>query len=109
MSFSLSDHQNSRRVRVIKFKESDLDRLVFPFKKHSILSLEYKPFSRFSLAKSLDEVFENKLSRTLNEILNDRKTGTAIIEPEINNKKFGKDFLVKLSTGLAYLGWKSKL
>ena len=101
MSFSISDHQNSSRVRVIKFKESDLDRLVFPFKKHSILSLEYKPFSRFSLAKSLDEVFENKLSKSLCEILNDRKTGTAIIEPEIHNKKFDKDFLVKLSTGLA--------
>ena len=41
MSFSISDHQNSKRVRVIKFKEDDLDRLVFPFKKHSILSLEY--------------------------------------------------------------------
>ncbi len=103
MSFAISDHQNSNRVRVIKLKESDLDRLVFPFKKHSTLSLEYKPFSRFSLAKSLDEVFENKLSKTLNDILNDRKTGTAIIEPEINNKKFDKDFLVKLSTGLAYL------
>ena len=103
MSFSISDHQNSNRVRVIKFKESDLDRLVFPFKKHSILSLEYKPFSRFSLAKSLDEVFQNKLSKTLSEILNDRSTGTAIVEPDINNKKFDKDFLVKLSTGLAYL------
>ena len=103
MTFSISDHKNSKRVRVIKFNESDLERLVFPFKRHSILSLEYRPFSRFSLAKSLDEVFENKLSKTLIDILNDRKTGTAIIEPEINNKKFDKDFLVKLSTGLAYL------
>ena len=103
MSFIISEHQNSKRVRLIKFKQSDLDRLVFPFKKHSILSLEYKPFSRFSLAKSLDEVFENKLSKTLNDTLNDRKTGTVIIEPEIDNKKFDKDFLVKLSTGLAYL------
>ena len=103
MSFSTSNHLNSERVRVIKFEENDLDRLVFPFKKHTILSLEYKPFTRFSLAKSLDEVFDNKLSKLLNEILNDRKTGTAIIEPDINNKKFDKDFLVKLSTGLAYL------
>ena len=103
MSFSISDHNNSKRVRVIKLNESDLDRLIFPFKKHSILSLEYKPFSRFSLAKSLDEVFQNKLSKTLSEILNDRKTGTAIVEPDIKNKKFDKDFLVKLSTGLAYL------
>ena len=103
MSFSISDHNSSKRVRVIKLNESDLDRLIFPFKKHSILSLEYKPFSRFSLAKSLDEVFQNKLSKTLNDILNDRNTGTAIVEPDIKNKKFDKDFLVKLSTGLAYL------
>ena len=103
MSFDVSDHKNSKRVRSINLKEGDLDRLVFPFKKHSITSLEYKPFSRFSLAKSLDEVFENKLSQTLAKILNDRETGTAIVQPEINNKKFDKDFLVKLSTGLAYL------
>jgi protein CsiD len=103
MSFSISDHKNFKRVRVIKLQESDLDKLIFPFKKHSITSLEYKPFSRFSLAKSLDEVFENKLSETLIEILNNRETGVTIIEPEINNKKFDKEFLVKLSTGLAYL------
>ena len=103
MGFSLSNHKNSKRVKVINFQESDLDKLIFPFKKHTITSLEYKPFSRFSLAKSLDEVFENKLSSTLVKILNDRDTGTAIVEPEISNKKFDKDFLVKLSTGLAYL------
>ena len=55
MSFKIENHQKSKRVRVIKFQETDLDRLIFPFKKHTILSLEYKPFSRFSLAKSLDE------------------------------------------------------
>ena len=103
MSFTAANHKNSKRVQVISLKESDLDKLIFPFKKHTITSLEYKPFSRFSLAKSLDEVFENKLSNKLVEILNDRETGTVIIEPEINNKKFDKDFLVKLSTGLAYL------
>jgi protein CsiD len=103
MSFNLSDHNNSKRVKVISLKESDLDKLIFPFKKHTITSLEYKPFSRFTLAKSVDEVFEGKLSKSLVKILNDRETGTVIVEPEINNKKFDKDFLVKLSTGLAYL------
>ena len=103
MSFSISDHKNSKRVRVIKLQEGDLDKLIFPFKKHSITSLEYKPFSRFTLAKSLDEVFENKLGKALVKILNDRETGTIIIEPEVSNKKFDKDFLVKLSTGFAYL------
>jgi protein CsiD len=103
MSFTLTSHKNSKRVQVIKFEESDLDRLIFPFKKHTITSLEYKPFSRFSLAKSLDEVFENKLSSTLVKILNDRNTGTVIVEPDVSNKKFNKEFLVKLSTGLSYL------
>jgi protein CsiD len=103
MSFTQTSHNNSKRVQVIKFKESDLDKLIFPFKKHTITSLEYKPFSRFSLAKSLDEVFENKLSSTLVKILNDRNTGTVIVEPEVSNKKFDKEFLVKLSTGLSYL------
>ena len=103
MSFTTSNHKNSKRVQVISLKESDLDKLIFPFTKHTITSLEYKPFSRFSLAKSLDEVFENKLSKTLIEILDDRNTGTVVIEPEIDNKKFDKDFLLKLSTGLAYL------
>ena len=103
MSLEIKDHNKSKRVKVIGLKESSLDKLIFPFKKHTITSLEYKPFSRFTLAKSLDEVFEGKLSKSLVKILNDRESGTAIIEPEINNKKFDKDFLVKLSTGLAYL------
>ena len=89
MSLEIKDNSISKRIKVIRIKETELDKLIFPFNKHSIQSLEYKPFSRFSLAKSLDEVFENKLSKTLSEILNDRKTGTAIIEPEIHNKKFG--------------------
>ena len=103
MSIEIKDHKNSKRVKVIGLKESDLDKLIFPFKKHTITSLEYKPFSRFTLAKSVDEVFEGKLGESLVKILNDRETGTVIVEPEINNKKFDKDFLVKLSTGLAYL------
>jgi len=103
MSAEIKDHKNSKRVKVISLKESYLDKLIFPFKKHTITSLEYKPFSRFTLAKSVDEVFERKLGVSLVKILNDRETGTVIVEPEVNNKKFDKDFLVKLSTGLAYL------
>ena len=103
MSFTINSHEKTNRVQVVNIKGEDLDRLIFPFQKHSITSLEYKPFSRFTLAKSLDEVFENKLGKALVKILNDRATGTIIIEPEISNKKFDKDFLVKLSTGFAYL------
>jgi len=99
----IEDHKESNRIQVIHIREEVLDKLIFPFNKYNITSLEYKPFTRFTLAKSLDEVFENKLSVSLLEILNNRKTGTAIIQPEIKNKKIDKDFLVKLSTGLAHL------
>ena len=103
MSIKILDHQKSKRVKVIKIEEKDLEKLIFPFKKHSIQSLEYKPFSRFTIAKALDDCLENKLSSNLNKILNDRNSGTVIVEPVIEDKKFDKEFLVKLSTCLAYL------
>ncbi len=103
MKINSINHSASKRIQNIKIQEKELDKLIFPFNKHSIQSLEYKPFSRFSLAKSVDDVFERNLSKLLNKILKDRNTGTAIIEPDIKNSKFDKDFLVKLSTGLAYL------
>ena len=103
MKIEASNHPKSKRIKLIKIKEQELDKLIFPFNKHTIQSLEYKPFSRFSLAKSVDDFFSGELSKALNTILKDRNTGTAIIEPDIKNAKFDKDFLVKLSTALAYL------
>tara|TARA_Y100001936_G_C15978973_1_gene615502 strand:+ start:94 stop:990 length:897 start_codon:yes stop_codon:yes gene_type:complete len=103
MSLKILDHEKSKRVKILQIAEKDLDKLIFPFKKHSIQSLEYKPFSRFTIAKALDDCLENKLSENLKNILNDRTSGTVIIEPLIKDKKFDKDFLVKLSTCLAYL------
>ena len=103
MSLKILDHEKSKRVKLLQIEEKDLDKLIFPFKKHSIQSLEYKPFSRFTIAKALDDCLENKLSETLKDILNDRASGTVIVEPLIKDKKFDKDFLIKLSTCLAYL------
>ena len=103
MKVETSNHPTSKRIKLIKLKEQELDKLIFPFNKHTIQSLEYKPFSRFSLAKSVDDVFSGELSKVLNTTLKDRNTGTAIIEPDIKNSKFDKDFLVKLSTALTYL------
>ena len=57
MSFTINSHEKTNRVQVVNIKSEDLDRLIFPFQKHTITSLEYKPFSRFTLAKSLDESF----------------------------------------------------
>ena len=103
MKIEALNHTASKRIKLIKIKEQELDKLIFPFNKHTIQSLEYKPFSRFSLAKSVDDVFSGELSKILSKTMKDRNTGSAIIEPDIKNSKFDKDFLVKLSTGIAYL------
>ena len=83
MSLEIKEYNKSKRVKVIKIKDDDLERLIFPFQKHSITSLEYKPFTRFTIANSLDELFKNDLSKQLKNILNDRNSGTIIVQPEI--------------------------
>ena len=45
MSINILDHEKSKRVKIVNLKEQDLDNLIFPFKIHSITSLDYKPFS----------------------------------------------------------------
>ena len=60
MNLDIIDHSASKRIQNIKVKEKELEKLIFPFNKHSIQSLEYKPFSRFSLAKSIDDVFDGE-------------------------------------------------
>ena len=103
MSLDLKNHEKSKRIKILEIKETYLEKLIFPFNKFDITSLEYKPFSRFTLAKSLDDIYKSELSKNLNKILKNRETGALIIKPEINNKKFDKGFLIKLSTALAYL------
>ncbi len=73
MTLEITNHPISKRIKVIKIKETELDKLIFPFNKHSVQSLEYKPFSRFSLAKSVDDVFSGKLSKNLNQTLKDNR------------------------------------
>ena len=60
---AISKNQYSNRVIEIIMKEESLDKLIFPFKKFNITALEYKPFARFTIAKSLDELFSNQLSK----------------------------------------------
>ena len=99
----ISPNVKSNRIINIHIKAEILDKLIFPFHKFTIQALEYKPFTRFTIAKSLDELFSNKLSKLIHSILTDRNTGCFIVMPEVINKKFDDTFLVKLSTALAYL------
>ena len=99
----ISEHNNSKRIINIDIENEILDKLIFPFNKFDITALEYKPFTRFTLAKSLDDLTSNKLGKLMNKIIRDRETGCFIIGPKNINSKIDHNFLVKLSTAIAHL------
>jgi len=101
--FEISEHKNSKRIIDIKIEDEILNKLIFPFNKFDITTLEYKPFTRFTIAKSLDDLANNKLSELMNLIIRDRNTGCFIIGPKNINSKINDIFLVKLSTSIAHL------
>ena len=100
---TISGHNNSKRIINIQIEDEILDKLIFPFNKFNITALEYKPFTRFTLAKSLDDLTSNKLSKLMNKIIRDRETGCFIIGPKNISSKIDNTFLVKLSTAIAHL------
>ena len=101
--FEISKHEKSERIIDIKIENIVLEKLVFPFNKYNITALEYKPFTRFTIAKSLDDLTDNKLSVLINSIIRDRKSGCFIIGPKNVSSKINDIFLVKLSTAIAHL------
>ena len=101
--FEISEHEHSKRIIDIKIEDKVLDKLVFPFNKFDITALEYKPFTRFTIAKSLDDLTDNKLGRLMNSIIRDRKLGCFIIGPKKASSKINDTFLVKLSTAISHL------
>ena len=101
--FEITSNKSSSRIINIKIKNESIEKLIFPFKKFDLTAIEYKPFTRFTIAKSLDDLTQNKLSTLLNEIIKDRKLGCFIISPEEKNSNINDIFLVKLSTAISYL------
>ena len=101
--FEILPHKQSSRIVDIKIKNETIEKLIFPFKKFDLTAIEYKPFTRFTIAKSLDDLTHNKLSILLNDIIRKRELGCFIIGPENQNSNINDTFLVKLSTAVSYL------
>ena len=99
----ITEHENSKRIINIKIKDEILEKLIFPFNKFDITALEYKPFTRFTIAKSLDDLTDNKLSELMNSIIRNRNSGCFIISPKKASSKIDDTFLVKLSTAISHL------
>ena len=101
--FEISFHEKSKRIINIKIEDQIIERLIFPFKKFDITALEYKPFTRFTIAKSLDDISSGKLGGYINSILKNRNTGCFIVGPKNLSSKIDQTFLVKLSTAITHL------
>ena len=78
----IQKHDKSNRIIKISLENDIIDKLIFPFNKFDLTALELKPFTRFTLAKSLDDLTNNKLSELMNSIIRDRSTGCFIIGPK---------------------------
>ena len=100
---TISKYKDSKRIINIDIENEIIEKLIFPFNKFDITALELKPFTRFTIAKSLDDLTENKLSKLMNSIIRDRSTGCFIIGPKNISSKINDKFLVKLSTAIAHL------
>ena len=100
---TISEHNNSKRIINIDIENEIIEKLIFPFNKFDLTALELKPFTRFTIAKSLDDLTDNKLSKLINSIIRDRSTGCFIIGPKNPDTKIDDTFLVKLSTAVAQL------
>ena len=101
--FEVSNNKFSSRIIDIKIEEEIIDKLLFPFKKFDLTAIEYKPFTRFTIAKSLDDLTQNQFSLMINKILKDRNFGCFIVSPKKLSSNIDDIFLVKLSTAIAYL------
>ena len=99
----ISVHEKSKRIIKIILENEIIDKLIFPFNKFDLTALELKPFTRFTIAKSFDDLTNNKLGILINSILKDRATGCFIIGPKNISSKINDKFLVKLSTAITHL------
>ena len=99
----ISTNNKSKRIIELYLKDDFIKKLIFPFKRFDIMALEYKPFTRFTLAKNLDDLTQNKLKKLINTILKDRNTGCFLLKINNENKKIDDNFLVKLSTAITHL------
>ena len=57
--FEINFNEKSKRIIDIDITDEILNKLIFPFNKFDITALEYKPFTRFTIAKSLDDLSNN--------------------------------------------------
>ena len=88
--FDIKPNLSSSRIIDILINDDLINHLTTSFNKFDLETIEYKPFTRFTIAKIIDEYTENKLSKLLNIILKDRNMGCIKLEIRKKIKKLVK-------------------
>ena len=59
----ITENSSSKRILDIKIKEEIIRELIDLFKRFDLTAIEYKPFTRFTVAKYLDDLTNNELGK----------------------------------------------
>ena len=108
IGFKVSQHKKNQRLQVITLSQKTVKTFSEKISQYNVQSIEYKPFLRFYIANSLNQVTKNTLGNYLLKTIKDRSTGAVILECEsmvdlsINGIDF-IDFNILLSTAISHL------
>ena len=96
------------RLKVIKLSKGTAENFKDALKKFNVQAIEYKPFLRFHIANTLNELTHNKLGAVLLDNLHNRLTGAILLECAGSSKDDTKsedfiDFNILLSTAVSHL------
>ena len=96
------------RLKVIKLSKGTAENFKDALKKFNVQAIEYKPFLRFHIANTLNELTHNKLGALLLDNLHNRLTGAILLECAGASEDDTKsedfiDFNILLSTAVSHL------
>ena len=96
------------RLKVIKLSKGTAENFKDALKKFNVQAIEYKPFLRFHIANTLNELTHNKLGALLLDNLHNRLTGAILLECAASSEDDTKsedfiDFNILLSTAVSHL------
>jgi len=108
IGFKVSAHPNSKRLMVVTLSNETITNFCQKVRRHSVQSIEYKPFLRFHIADCLNHETSNTLGEFLLKTIKDRQTGAVLIQCEsldfeiLGNIEFA-DFNIMLSSAVSHL------
>ena len=106
IGFSFLSHKGSPRLQLLTIDNEVIDKFIKCIDHLDVQSIEYKPFLRFYIAKSLNELTKNTLGLCLLDILKNRQTGAVLLQYENDKSLVGEqfiDFNILLSTAISHL------